>query len=111
MTDGEVLIVGGSAAPTGQGRVVGRLDPHVIVVQAPPDELAALARTGRFAIMRFPGGRTQAHGDEGVLDQLDDSARLFVDAWRARPHEKPDRPGQGLAWDAPGFQPPDLPPR
>jgi hypothetical protein len=47
-----------------------------------------------------------------VLDRLNEQERLFVAGWRARraKHEQA-RPGDGLAWDAPGMSPPDLPPR
>jgi hypothetical protein len=46
-----------------------------------------------------------------IIDALDDGERLFVEGWLARHSAtKTDRPGEGLAWDAPGMTPPDLPP-
>jgi xanthine dehydrogenase molybdopterin-binding subunit B len=39
---------------------------------------------------------------------LSEAETLFVDAWRSR-LDRPAkvRPGDGLPWDAPGFEPPD----
>ncbi len=50
-------------------------------------------------------------GDVRVLDELDEGARLFVRAWQERPLSKSDRRGEGLSWDAPGFEPPGPPDR
>ena len=44
----------------------------------------------------------------GPLDDLDAGEQLFAQAWaerRAEPKTGPRR-GEGLAWDAPGFEPP-----
>jgi hypothetical protein len=42
--------------------------------------------------------------------ELNVAEKLFVDAWNARRNtEKKIRPGEGLPWDAEGFQPPDWP--
>ncbi len=49
------------------------------------------------------------HPPREVLDDLAESERLFVDGWLSRFHEKSDRPGEGLSWDAEGMSPPDLP--
>ena len=47
-----------------------------------------------------------------VLAALDATERLFVEAWLAnRATAKLHRPGDGLAWDAEGLTPPDLPPQ
>jgi hypothetical protein len=48
-----------------------------------------------------------------VLATLDVGERIFVDAWlerveAARCGGRP-RPGDGLSWDAPGYEPPDPP--
>ena len=67
-----------------------------------------------MAVSRSAGSPTVARrslGDESVLDELDEGAQLFVRAWRERPLSKPDRRGEGLSWDAPGFEPPDRPAR
>ena len=39
---------------------------------------------------------------------LSEAEMLFVDVWRARLDEPAkQRPGDGVPWDAPGFEPPD----
>jgi len=107
----EVLVVG--YQPEG-GRerwpVVARVAPHVVVLRADPEELGEIARHARLAMARSPDGSVDVRGEQGALDELDEGARLYVRAWRERPAAKPDRPGEGLAWDHPGFQPPDRPP-
>jgi hypothetical protein len=48
-----------------------------------------------------------------VLLDLAPHERIFVAAWRdrrARRGVAKDRPGDGVHWDTPGFQPPDAPP-
>ncbi len=47
-----------------------------------------------------------------IPSSLSDSERLFVEAWKARQtmtHKQ--RRGEGAAWDAEGFHPPDRPKR
>jgi hypothetical protein len=111
MFDRDVLIVRGGELPVDRGRVVERVDPDIVVLQTDADSVADIARASRFAISRAPDGSMQTFGDESVLDELNDGARLFMEAWRTRPLSKPNRPGEGLAWDAPGFEPPDRPSR
>ena len=83
--------------------------PRVSVLQAPRNDLETIARVSRLALARDDDGAVVVDGDQGVLDELDPGARLFVDAWRTQPRAKPDRPGDGLPWDAKGFEPPDPP--
>ncbi len=113
MSNGEVLLVGGNAAALapGQGRVIARVDPDILVLQAGIHALPELARRAPYAIIRWPDGKLETFGDETALQQLDQGARLYVAAWREQALSKKDRRGQGQAWDAPGFQPPDLPGR
>jgi hypothetical protein len=113
MPDGEVLLVGGGAAvaATGRWRVISRVDPDVVVLLADAHDVPELARHARFAISRSPDGETQVFGDERAIEELDEGARLFVKAWRERVPSKPHRPGEGLPWDAPGFEPPGPPSR
>ena len=45
-------------------------------------------------------------------DDLTDDEQLFVAAWRERAGKQAEhRRGEGLAWDSPGFEPPDAPDR
>jgi hypothetical protein len=49
---------------------------------------------------------------DAIPGSLTDSERLFVSAWQTRQQvAAKNRPGEGLAWDAPGFLPPDPPKR
>jgi hypothetical protein len=91
-------------------RPVASAGQRVVVVRAEPDELDELAAGARFAMARHADGRIEERGDAGVLGELDIGTRLFVDGWRSRADDKPDRPGDGLSWDSPGFEPPDRPP-
>ncbi len=113
MPEEEILVVGGGLQVVGSDRwpVVATVDPHVAVVRAHSGDLAEIARHSRLAMARIPGGGTRVLGDEGVLGELDEGARLFVVAWRERPVTKPGRVGEGLSWGAPGFEPPDRPTR
>jgi len=75
--------------------------PRLALVQADPDARTRIARV------------------QGVLQVLDDPARklpadltpaerIFAAAWQARQQPK-TRTGEGLPWDAPGFEPPGRP--
>lgn len=111
--EGEILVVGGEPQVMGSDRwpVIATTGPHVAVVRGEPGDLEEIAQHARLAVARLPHGGTRVLGDEGALDDLDEGARLFVAAWRERPLSKPDRVGEGLSWDAPGFEPPDRPSR
>jgi hypothetical protein len=92
-----------------------------------PDHLGAYGRIVHSASSRLlvleltPGQRVADLMDEPVIrwigevppddvvDELDDSERLFVDGWLLRRRGKPERPGEGLDWDAEGRRPPDGP--
>jgi hypothetical protein len=89
--------------------VTSSAPPRVAVLQAPRTDLETIAAASRLALARDVDGAALVVGDQGVLDELDAGARLFVDAWRSQPRSKPDRPGDGLPWDAKGFEPPDPP--
>jgi hypothetical protein len=114
VTAPEVLVV--DYLPAGEGSawpVTATVPPRVAVLRAGADSLPAIARACRLAFARGPDDRIQVAGDITALDELDDGARLFVDAWRsASPAatETRARPGDGLPWDAPGMEPPDPPP-
>jgi len=111
MPDSEVLLVGAapSIAASGRWSIVSRAGPEVIVLRADLDDLPQLAQGARLAIGRSADGAVRTLGDEKALDALDPGTRLFVQAWRDKQSSKPERPGEGLPWDAPGFQPPGRP--
>lgn len=109
MTLPELLVVGYQHRDAAPWPIVAQVPPHVVVLRAPTEDLPAIARRARLAMARASDGSIHILGDEAVVNELDDAARLFIRAWRERPAEKSDRPGEGLAWDHPGFQPPDQP--
>ena len=110
MTVPEVLVVGYAPREGAPGwPVLAQVPPLLSVLRAGPDDLAAIAKHARLAIARRPDGATERVGDESVLEELEDDARLFLSAWLERPAAKRDRPGEGLPWDAPGFEPPGPP--
>lgn len=85
------------------GRLVHSASPRLYVLELRPGERAT-------DLMDEPAvrwaGETPPHD---VTDELDDTERLFVDGWALRRRGKPDRPGDGLNWDAEGRRPPDGP--
>jgi hypothetical protein len=109
MPGSEVLLVGYAAELAALRRwpVAAQVDPDVVVVRADVDDLEEIAPHARLAMGRLPDGAVKMVGDERVLDDLDEGARLFVRAWQERPLRKAERRGEGLSWDAPGFEPPD----
>jgi hypothetical protein len=106
----EILVIDPNPDRPPSRPVVSSAGPRVLVVRAEPGELDQLVDGARFAMARHADGRIEERGDGSVLGELDVGARLFVDGWRARADDKPDRPGDGLSWDSPGFEPPDRPP-
>jgi hypothetical protein len=109
MDAGEVLVVGYDPTALDRWTVIARVPPHIAVLRADPGDLEEIARHARLAMTPSPDGGIRALGDDSVLADLDRAGRLFVDAWRARAAGKPGRTGEGLPWDATGFQPPDPP--
>lgn len=111
MDAGEVLVVGYDTAAPDRWPVIARLPPHIAVLRADPADLEEIARHARLAMTASPDGGIRTRGDASVLANLDRAGRLFLDAWRERAAGKPGRTGEGLPWDATGFQPPDPPDR
>jgi hypothetical protein len=109
----EVLVVDYLPADEGsRWPVIATVPPRVVVLRADADGLPAIAGACRLAIARGTDDRVEVVGDLAVLDELDDGARLFVEAWRtprSSASATRDRAGDGLPWDAPGFEPPDPP--
>ncbi len=79
------------------------LEPRLAIVHSHPDTSERL---------------TSIRGVAGVYDSeppslppdFSESERSFAGAWALRQRPK-TRIGDGLSWDAPGFQPPDAPSR
>jgi hypothetical protein len=90
---------------------IAKLRASVAVTQAMPPRLALLAAPPSWERESLPQG-VAFNVDENIPDSLLDgftqSERVFIQAWKERRHLK-RRPGDKLAWDAPGYSPPDRP--
>lgn len=82
-------------------RIVQRLPPRLAIVDATPEALVALK--GMQGMQAVCEGSIPA----SLLEELKPMERVFADAWVASQRAKRDRPGEGLPWDAKGFEPPD----
>jgi hypothetical protein len=111
VTTDEVLVVDYEPdAGTSPYPVLATASPRVQVLRASSADLATIASRARLAVAGASDGRVEKIGDDEVLGELDDGARLFVEAWMTPPRGDRERPGDGQPWDAPGFEPPDPPP-
>jgi hypothetical protein len=91
------------------GRVLDRLGRPVTLVQHQPPRLAVVEAddAAGAALRSVPEVMGVGEPDlpDDVRAELTDTERLFADAWVLGRQPK-TRPGDGLAWDAPGFEPP-----
>jgi hypothetical protein len=91
------------AALAAQGRVTQVASPRVVVVVTGPGGHPPTLLPGVLAV-------TDGELNPLVAETLDETERLFAAAWASRmTGPSPQRRGEGLAWDTPGFLPPDLP--
>lgn len=108
--DEEALVL---MEPTGHEEVLARLAQRVTVTQSLLPRLAVIAgERADFAALREVPGVADVFEEElpeRTREQLAADERLFADAWVARRRPKEPRIGDKLAWDAPGFTPPDPP--
>jgi len=78
--------------------------PRVVVVVVSPGETPPSSETP--GVVAVSGGALPAD----IIEELDEQEALFVAAWTSRiTGPEKQRRGEGLPWDAPGFEPPDLP--
>ena len=77
-----------------------RLPPRLAIVEGDSDQLAS--------IRSIPGIISIFEGTvpETTLQQLNPTERLFAEAW-AESRRPKSRIGEGLPWDAEGFEPPN----
>lgn len=100
----EVLVVlaagvqAGEVLPT-SARVTQRVSDRVLLAEIPPADRESLLSRPEVV------GVYDTDLPDTARSELDDTERLFVDAWKYRARGK-KRVGEGLTWDAPGFQPP-----
>ena len=89
------------------GRIVAGFLPHALIVQVTEEAVNDLRQTFGTASVY-----TEAV-PAAVVDGAAEPLRSVLTAWNQRRSLSGDRPeprGRGLAWDAPGFLPPDPPP-
>ena len=111
--DGELLVIV-SSEPTGRGvevlperfPIVHAVSSRVFVIALPAD-----GRSAELAALPGIASVSRSGPDSEILDGLDEMETLFVRAWSRRKEEfGARRRGEGLDWDANGFEPPDPPP-
>ena len=85
-----------------QVRIVHSASPRLHVVSMQPSRAESLKA--------LPGVIELTTGtfSPEVMEQLDSQERFFLEAFTSRTDSK-QRKGEGLPWDAPGFEPPDPP--
>jgi len=81
------------------------LPPRLAVAEGTPEQLASLQGMANVTAILEPPV------PESVLQQLNSTERLFAEAWTESRRPKKERPGDGLPWDAEGFEPPNGKPR
>jgi hypothetical protein len=82
--------------------------PRLGLVPLPPGEAGPIAEQPYVV-----GVYVEEAPPPAVMASLEPSERLFVDAWLLRVEDRlyrrKRRRGDGLPWDAPGYEPPDPP--
>jgi len=89
---------------------IAKLRARAAVTQVMPPRLVLLAAPPSGKLESLPQAETFTVDEDipdSLLQGLTGSEQLFVQAWKQRRHHK-TRPGDKLAWDAPGYSPPDL---
>jgi hypothetical protein len=95
------------------GRVLHQGSPRLFVLELHTDggQLEAQFEAQLDALMDDPAVRWAGERPpDDVIEELDETERLFVEGWLLRRVGKPARPDDGLDWDAVGRRPPDAPP-
>ncbi|XXF76507.1 hypothetical protein P2318_26130 [Myxococcaceae bacterium GXIMD 01537] len=109
MTREALVIVESSQAD----ETLARVGQRVTLTQRLPPRLAIVRgeRGDLDAVSHLPGVITVSEGavPEPVLRRLSPTEQTFAEAWALGRQPKTARPGEGLPWDAPGFEPPDGP--
>ncbi|MBW4659775.1 MAG: hypothetical protein KME15_13945 [Drouetiella hepatica Uher 2000/2452] len=81
--------------------VTAALPPRILIVQIPIADLTALQELDGVAAVATNSDQLN------VTPPLSETERLFIAGWMARGVKSGPRAGDGQAWDAPGFVPPD----
>jgi hypothetical protein len=89
----------------GTFRVRHVASPRLVVVERTPAAVAA-AEHGVDGVVAVSDGELP----QALMDRLGPEEQLFAGAWASRmTGAEKEREGEGLTWDAPGFDPPDPP--
>jgi hypothetical protein len=83
-----------------EAHILQRLPPRLAIVTADEQGIRAMERTPAISAV-FAGDVPPEK-----LEQFDQATRTFAAGWNERRRPK-QRPGEGLSWDSPGFEPPD----
>jgi len=86
------------AVPT-HAQILQRLPPRLAIVAADEDGLRAIERSP--AVHSVFAGEVPPE----ALERFDQVTRAFAKGWNERRRPK-ERLGEGLSWDAPGFEAP-----
>jgi hypothetical protein len=86
------------AIPAG-ARILQQLPPRLVIVAADQDAISNMKRSAEIKALF-----TDEIPPE-TLDGFDEVTRAFAVGWNQRRQPK-QRPGDGLPWDAPGFEAP-----
>jgi hypothetical protein len=92
------------AEVNGRFRIVQEISPYVVEVSDSANSINRFAKQAQDGVWL---ASNLAQQDPAVVDkELTPMEHLFVDAWRQRRPTTKKRIGDGLPWDAPGFEPP-----
>lgn len=82
-----------------QAQILQRLPPRLAIVAADAEGIRALESSPAVAAVFAEDVPSEA------LEQFDQVTRAFAAGWNERRQPK-ERPGEGLAWDTPGYEAP-----
>jgi hypothetical protein len=80
-------------------QILQRLPPRLAIVVADEEGIRAMERNPEISAVFAEDVPPEA------LEQFDQVTRVFAAGWNERRRPK-ERPGEGLSWDAPGFEAP-----
>jgi hypothetical protein len=96
-------VAGTRAAIARETEILQSISQRVFVVRGTPEVL------GRLSNMENVAASSASALAPAEMRGLSAAERQWAEAWNLRRAKKKSRPGEGLAWDAPGFSPPDRP--
>jgi hypothetical protein len=82
-----------------EAQLLQRLPPRLAIVATDEEGIRALERSPEISAVYAE------EVPEEAMEQFDQVSRAFAAGWNERRRPK-ERRGEGLPWDAPGFEPP-----